>query len=237
MKNTAVQPHTTQRDKTDDVILCHQAESCTALEEIERLRDENTALKQLVATDALTGLYNRRHMFMCLEQEYERSQRSHLPTTIALIDLDFFKKINDTYGHRAGDAVLTKVSNIIKNTIRQLDMACRYGGEEFCVIFPSTYLLTAQIVAERIRKAIESCEIIFNGISIHVTASIGIDMYNLRSSATMNEIIENADKQLYKAKEMGRNRICANTPKPSDNSTMSDDEKDALYSSFEQKED
>ncbi len=234
MKNLAVQPHTAEPGET---ILCHHSESCAALEEIEKLKAENAALKQLVATDALTGLFNRRHMFMCLEQEYERSQRSNLPTTIALIDLDYFKAINDTYGHRAGDAVLTKISSIIKNTIRQLDIACRYGGEEFCVIFPSTYLLTAQIVAERIRKSIESAEIIFDDKKMHVTASIGLDTYCKKSNTSMNEIIENADKQLYKAKELGRNQICANTPKLSNSSQMSHDEKDALYNTFAHKKD
>ena len=130
-----------------------------------------------------------------------------------MIDIDFFKKVNDTYGHASGDAVLRGVAAIIKSTLRESDIPSRYGGEEFAVLLPYTHLKEAEIVGERLRKAIESSPIPINDEnsdikSINVTISMGLAEYDSKESG--EELFERADKALYEAKKGGRNRVCVN---------------------------
>ena len=161
--------------------------------------------------DALTGLNNRRQFEIRLNQETANSKRNNIPLCSMMIDVDYFKKVNDTYGHYAGDCVLKKVSNIIKKEIREYDIACRYGGEEFFIILPQTGIKEASLVAQRLRKTIEDSKIDIteagvNGISdINVTVSIGVCKYE--SSMTSFEFVKKADKALYEAKTTGRNRV------------------------------
>ena len=161
--------------------------------------------------DALTGLNNRRQFEIRLKQEVSNSKRNNIPLCCMMIDVDYFKKVNDTYGHAAGDCVLKQVSEVIKNEIREYDIACRYGGEEFFIILPQTKLAEATSVAQRLRKVIEESkmdikEAEINGISyIKVTASIGVCEYNNTMSA--NAFSQKADKALYEAKTTGRNRV------------------------------
>ncbi len=161
--------------------------------------------------DALTGLNNRRQFEIRLKQEVSNSRRNNFPMCCMMLDVDYFKKVNDTYGHAAGDNVLKSVSEIIKREIREYDIACRYGGEEFFIILPQTNINEASHVAQRLRKVIEEAEIdlqdagVKNIPHIKITVSIGVCEYESKMSA--DEIAQKADKALYEAKKTGRNRV------------------------------
>ena len=161
--------------------------------------------------DALTGLNNRRQFEIRLKQEVANSKRNNIPLCCMMIDVDYFKKVNDTYGHAAGDCVLKNVAGVIKNEIREYDIACRYGGEEFFIILPRTNIQEAILVAQRLRKVIEESkmnikEADIEGIShLKVTASIGVCEYD--SSLTAPSFAQKADRALYEAKASGRNRV------------------------------
>lgn len=158
-------------------------------------------LEKAAYTDGLTKLYNHKKIFEFLDIEIQKEKRYKNSFSIMMADIDFFKKVNDSYGHQSGDVVLEKVSNIIKDTIRDTDIAGRYGGEEFLIIFPEISEVDAVNAAERIRKNIES--LIFEN-EIKITISGGVVQYK---GETALELIEKADIKLYSAKEKGRNRI------------------------------
>ena len=161
--------------------------------------------------DALTGLNNRRQFEVRLQQEVSNSKRNNLPLCSIMIDVDYFKKVNDTYGHAAGDCVLKAVSEVIKNEIRDYDIACRYGGEEFFIILPQTKLPEATSVAQRLRKVFEETKMDISeagveGIKyLNVTASLGVCEY--KDTMTADNFAQTADKALYEAKTTGRNRV------------------------------
>lgn len=161
--------------------------------------------------DALTGLNNRRQFEVRLKQEVSNSKRNNLPLCCMMIDVDYFKKVNDTYGHAAGDCVLKAVSEIIKTEIREYDIACRYGGEEFFIFLPQTNLNEAVLVAQRLRKVIEESKMdireakVENVPFLKITVSIGVCQYDGAKSASA--FAQNADKALYEAKTSGRNRV------------------------------
>lgn len=156
--------------------------------------------------DGLTGLYNRRQFEIGLEQEYNRTKRHPADFSLAILDIDFFKKVNDTYGHQYGDYVLKTVADLMKQNFRKTDLLYRYGGEEFVMIMPETNIEGAVIPVQRLRNAVENYDFEYNGIKAKVTVSIGLTMNysNLNSSA---DILKSADAALYKAKESGRNRV------------------------------
>ena len=166
---------------------------------------------QYATIDALTNLNNRRQFELRLGQEIATTKRQNNPLCAMMIDIDFFKKVNDTYGHASGDAVLRGVASIIKSALRESDIPSRYGGEEFAILLPYTHIQEAQIVGERLRKAVESSPIPINDEntdvkSINVTISMGLAEFN--NQETGEELFERADKALYDAKESGRNRVC-----------------------------
>ncbi len=166
---------------------------------------------QYATIDALTNLNNRRQFELRLWQEIATTKRQNNPLCAMMIDIDFFKKVNDTYGHASGDAVLKGVASIIKSTLRESDIPSRYGGEEFAVLLPYTHIDEAKIVGERLRKAVESTPIKLNDEvsdvkTISVTISMGLAEFNKKE--TGEELFERADKALYQAKENGRNRVC-----------------------------
>ncbi len=168
---------------------------------------ENANLYQLATTDGLTRLYIHRYFQHRLEEEFNRALRYENELSMVLFDLDHFKKVNDVYGHQAGDEVLIGVANIIKNSCRTTDLPCRYGGEELCVIFPQTDLEHAAMVSERIRAAIEKLRINSHGLNIRVTISGGIASLKVHKPASKIEFIKMTDTALYHAKENGRNKI------------------------------
>ena len=162
--------------------------------------------------DALTSLYNRRQLEERIKQEVSGAKRHDRPLCAIMTDIDFFKSVNDTYGHAAGDLVLKTVSRIIKLQLRDYDIAGRYGGEEFAILLPFTKLEEAKMVAERLRKAVENKKIDISKINtesseknISVTISLGVAEYSKENSE--ETLLQNADKALYKAKENGRNRV------------------------------
>ena len=168
---------------------------------------------QYATIDALTNLNNRRQFELRLSQEIATSKRQNNPLCAMMIDIDFFKKVNDTYGHASGDAVLRGVASIIKSSLRESDIPSRYGGEEFAVLLPYSHLKEAKMVGERLRKAVEKSPIPINiegeeHEPINVTISMGLAEFN--NLETGEELFERADKALYEAKTTGRNKVCIN---------------------------
>jgi diguanylate cyclase (GGDEF)-like protein len=161
--------------------------------------------------DALTGFYNRRQLEERIKQEVSSAKRQKRHLCAIMTDIDFFKSVNDTYGHATGDLVLKTVSRVIKHQLRDYDIAGRYGGEEFVILLPYTKLEEAQMVAERLRKAVEAKNIDISKIhtdktDIKVTISLGVAEYKVGDYE--KTLIRNADKALYEAKETGRNKVC-----------------------------
>ncbi|PKK88031.1 MAG: hypothetical protein CVV64_20560 [Candidatus Wallbacteria bacterium HGW-Wallbacteria-1] len=166
---------------------------------------EKIRLYELAITDGLTGLYVHRYFQGALEREIKRARRYKTETSLLLFDIDHFKNFNDTYGHQMGDVVLSQVAGIICGTIRDnLDIASRYGGEEFTIILPETGTESALLVAERLRVAIASHEFTNGVTTVHVTISIGISTFPVHSEDRMT-LIARADEALYECKEGGRN--------------------------------
>jgi len=195
-------------------------------------------LSQLVSVDPLTQLFNYRHFSQTLAQEIERSQRTLQATSLIMIDIDHFKKVNDQWGHEKGNQALKLIAKCIIENIRKLDIACRYGGEEFAIILPSSDIVTSARVAERIRKSIEATPLIVTlenntTQTIPLTASAGLSSYSGNNDPATCNIIEAADAQLYLAKEQGRNRVCFTTPEDKQLQQVSAEEKVALATLFD----
>src|SRR5882672_10194455 len=173
----------------------------------ERLRDNVQMSIEMAITDPLTGLYNRRYMESHLNSLLEQAVSRKKPLTVLLLDIDYFKAINDTHGHDAGDDVLREFAIRIRKSIRGIDLACRYGGEEFVVVMPETDLAVATMVAERLRRRIasEPFPIQQGARSIEVTISIGIA--GLGGADNAASVLKRADQALYRAKRDGRNRV------------------------------
>jgi diguanylate cyclase (GGDEF)-like protein len=169
-----------------------------------QLEDLLDKVNFMAITDSLTGLYNRRRFLDVLTNEYERAKRYGTPFSLVMLDIDYFKKINDNFGHVVGDTVLKEISEILLKGIRDIDTAARYGGEEFMLILPNTDKDHARIVAERIRQAIETYD--FIGLDRKISASIGISGMPDASIADEDRLIRCADFGLYRAKQLGRNR-------------------------------
>ena len=170
---------------------------------------ENTTLykstQHLSITDGLTGLYNHRHFHEHLEVEVNRAQRYDLNLSLIMIDLDHFKKFNDSYGHLEGDTLLRKIAQILKSSLRETDYVARYGGEEFAVILPETNKAGASFAAERVRKTIS--EQTFGEVGEKMTISLGVASYP-DDACLRTDLIKKADEALYRAKKEGRNRTC-----------------------------
>jgi diguanylate cyclase (GGDEF)-like protein len=167
-------------------------------------------LSELSARDALTGLYNRWYVMEKIESEMNRSLRHGSPVAVLMIDIDHFKRVNDTWGHAAGDLVLKSVGQVLRDSCRIYDVPGRYGGEEFCVVLPETALGSSPAVAERIRTRVAAAMVTAGGSAINVTASIGIagiDDETADAILTATALIDRADRALYVAKHRGRNRV------------------------------
>ncbi len=172
------------------------------------MKKQETALYTLARTDVLTGLPNRREILARLQSELDRSERSRHPVSVLMLDVDHFKKVNDTYGHAAGDQVLQAVAQAANACLRRIDSCGRIGGEEFLVVLPEADSTEATAVAERLRTAIEGLMIIAEAHTVRVTTSIGIALLPAGETHPSPEsLIQRADNALYVAKEGGRNRV------------------------------
>lgn len=170
-----------------------------------QLQDANAQLQHISRTDGLTGLLNRKTWEQHLLQEFKRYQRYQGPISLIMFDIDHFKKINDGYGHPAGDEVIRQTAQILLKSIRDCDIAGRYGGEEYAVILVDTDAEGARLVAERIRTTIEATSARYEGQIINYTVSLGVCQLN-RTIANPTLWIESSDKGLYSAKRAGRNQ-------------------------------
>ena len=166
------------------------------------------AVREQAVTDALTGLYNRRYFEEALEKEVQRTKRQQQPFSIIGIDLDFLKKINDTYGHTFGDLAIKTIAEVLKSNARSVDVPARIGGEEFNVLLPGINSEGAMVAAERIRKSIESVEIDTIG---HITGSLGVATY-FEHTDNVEELLELTDQAMYASKRNGRNRVTLAKP-------------------------
>ncbi len=173
---------------------------------VAQLRSAREQLEQLLVTDALTGLFNRRHLMTLLADEMHRCHRNERPFSILMIDVDHFKKFNDTYGHLAGDEALTTVASVLADCTRQVDRVARFGGDEFVVPLPNTDLEGAVQAAERIRAKLAKSTIKVGRVKASVTVSTGVAEL-LAHGEDPDELMAAADAALYKAKRGGRDRI------------------------------
>jgi two-component system cell cycle response regulator len=176
----------------------------------EHLRQSLTQTIEMAVTDGLTGLHNRRYLDSHLKTLFERAMNRRRPLSLMITDIDRFKAINDTYGHDAGDEILREFAARLRKNVRGIDLACRYGGEEFVVVMPDTEPALANIVAERVREQIARQPFMVSGQDEPINVTISIGLAGIRHAEdTVAGLVKRADKALYEAKSAGRNRVVA----------------------------
>ncbi|MCJ8313176.1 MAG: GGDEF domain-containing protein [Saccharospirillaceae bacterium] len=192
------------RGEIDKIAILVYDVTDTAVNKLEAIK-VTEELKQLSRTDVLTQMYNRGYWEETLVGEFNRFARTNRVSSLVMLDIDHFKKVNDTFGHQAGDAALKMVANTLTQTLRDTDIAGRYGGEEFSIILVDTDAKSSIVFCERLRKVIEKSEIYYAGKQIKLTISLGIYEVHTKLS-TYNQWIEGADAALFEAKNSGRNQ-------------------------------
>ena len=175
----------------------------TALKEQQKLTKK---LERLATIDSLTQIANRRYFMDLANTEFRRIKRYGNTFSLFMLDIDYFKKINDTYGHAVGDQVLQNMAEVTTSCLRDVDIFGRLGGEEFAIVLPQTNIYKAENVAERIRASIEKMSFLTNNILIKITVSIGMSIYE-ETDKNIDDVLKRADKALYKAKSQGRNQV------------------------------
>jgi diguanylate cyclase (GGDEF)-like protein len=197
---------------------------------IEELARENVHLKSLLLTDELTGLYNKRFFFLQLEVETARTRRTGQPCVLLMMDLDDFKSLNDTFGHAAGDMVLSHMGSVLWRNIRPTDFACRFGGDEFAVIMPSSQIAEGIRVAKRIQNSLAHPESrAYPEIGRRLSGSMGLAIYHPGSDLSVDDFFRQADLKLYEAKKAGKNGICCDQPRTVERSAVNETEREALF--------
>ncbi|WP_434348055.1 diguanylate cyclase [Myxococcus virescens] len=196
-----------------DELVARVHRALAAKARMESLAAQVSELQRLSSTDGLTGLHNHRHFQERLREEFRRAQRYDDSLSLILLDLDFFKEINDKYGHSAGDGVLREVAAALTRGVRETDLVARYGGEEFAVLLPRTHLTGALTVAERVRRELRALRLEVSD-SLQVTASLGVSSFPHRTVLTPEQLLLTADEALYQAKRDGRDRICLHPQLP-----------------------
>jgi diguanylate cyclase (GGDEF)-like protein len=213
---------------------CRPVGPCPLLEEVELLRERCRKLEELSFVDDLTGLFNFRYMQRSLELEMERTRRTKLPTGLIMLDLDHFKDVNTVYGHEGGNAVLAHVGKLLKESVRVIDIPCRYGGEEFALILPNSSVSPAAGIARRLLELVRQRPVEFGAQTIGISASFGVAVFRHTDGDTLHSFISRADRLLYEAKNTGRNRICVEQPPLVDLAEeVTADEKSALFKNSE----
>ena len=202
-QNSTIIPLKDARGKVEHICLIIYDVTEVAINRIQS-QDANAKLQYLSSTDGLTGLLNRKTWEAQLDLEFKRFARHKHQSSLIMFDIDHFKKVNDTYGHTAGDEVIRQTAKVTMECLRNIDIAGRYGGEEFAILLSGTDPNGAQVVAERIRKKIEALDIIYDGHSIKFTVSLGIAGISTQC-INPTQWIDFADKGLYQAKHNGRN--------------------------------
>lgn len=179
---------------------------------IKRMHDQiteaRTRLEQLAVSDELTGLYNYRYLHTRLSEEFKRSERYRDPLACVMLDIDYFKRVNDRFGHDVGDAVLREVSARVRKAVREIDVVTRYGGEEFLLVLPSTNFSGALAVADRVWRTVGGEPFQLPRGEERVSVSVGVAVFPSRDIKSKDQLIKAADKALYQAKNDGRDRIC-----------------------------
>lgn len=183
---------------------------------IHELEVSQEALAEQATTDSLTHLKNRRQFYTQAGQNLAACRRYGHDMSVLLLDIDHFKKVNDTYGHHAGDEVLVRIAQLLSAMAREGDTVARFGGEEFSILLPETKRLGAAVMGQRIRAVIESEEIVVEGRRIPVTVSIGVATLAAEDVESIDQLLNIADRRLYLAKNNGRNRICVSDDGRSD---------------------
>ncbi|MFP4564849.1 MAG: GGDEF domain-containing protein, partial [Spirochaetia bacterium] len=203
--------HMVEEGKTDAIDMTTGSELDTLIENfnimnsIIRLRERQ--LKDLAMRDSLTGLYNHGLLYELLKREFSRVERSSECLSFLMVDIDHFKKVNDSYGHQAGDAVLAQVADILTEQVRKGDFVGRYGGEEFGLVVSCGREEEIEVLTERLRKTVENHPFDTPEGTISITVSIGGKTVRDPSTTTPDELVRQADEALYLAKETGRNRV------------------------------
>lgn len=173
----------------------------------DELRRSNELLQELSSTDALTKLFNRRHFMVALGNEFERTDRYGSPLGLVMLDIDHFKRLNDTFGHQVGDEALRGLGALIYDAVRSTDIAARYGGEEFCMLLPETDLEGTAEFAHRLRFAVEDKTLLVDAQEVRMTVSMGAAACPHSAVESGDDLIRLADDALYRAKRAGRNRV------------------------------
>ena len=175
-----------------------------------QLQEVQNELKLLASTDPLTKLYNRRYFSEISTHVFNLSQRDNYPLGIIMLDIDRFKNINDTYGHKVGDVVIMQLADLLRSHQRKSDIISRFGGEEFALLLPNTSLEGATVVSEKIRKDVEASRVDANsGVIVKYTVSLGVSEVDIQQETSIEKALIRADNALYAAKRAGRNKVCA----------------------------
>ncbi len=196
----------------DQIEIIHNAGNHLGLAARNALKYEKVRIQ--ADHDGLTKIYNRHHFDERLKEEIKRHQRHASTLSLLMLDIDYFKDINDRYGHQAGDIALKKIGEILQSSLRETDFPARYGGEEFAVILPETTENQGWLLAHRLRKKIGNLQVKYNGHVIRLTVSIGITSMEPGSLYPATDLIEHADRALYLAKNNGRNMVCCSSLEP-----------------------
>jgi diguanylate cyclase (GGDEF)-like protein len=167
-----------------------------------------SSVKNMATYDTLTGLFNRRYFEERLRVEAQRSFSNNIPLSLIMVDIDLFKRVNDTFGHPEGDIILREIASLLKKSVRENDTVARYGGEEFILILPKAGIEASSVIAERIRRLVESTPFDVGKAQLNVTISLGISSFPAHWASSDGELIKMADQALYEAKRGGRNRVC-----------------------------
>jgi two-component system, cell cycle response regulator len=174
----------------------------------DNINQARARLEQLAIQDELTGLFNYRYLHTRLSEEFKRSERYRDPLACVMLDIDYFKRVNDLCGHDAGDAVLRETAQRLRGAVREIDVVTRYGGEEFLLVLPSTNFSGALSVADRVWRSVGGAPFALPSGPSRVTISVGVAVFPSRDIKTKDQLIRAADKALYQAKADGRDRIC-----------------------------
>ncbi len=175
--------------------------------EIEERKKVQAELERIITLDPLTGLFNRRHFFELTRQELERSQRYSRHLSVIMLDIDHFKLVNDRFGHLIGDRVLVEVARRIQQALRRIDLACRYGGEEFAILLPETSMTQAEMVATRLWRLVTHQPTVSGGLKLKIGVSVGVACYYEEKNVTVDILLDRADRAMYAAKDAGRNQV------------------------------